>query len=180
METIDCIKTRRSKRKYLDKDVPDSVVNELIDAARQAPFGGPPTKGPQVWEFVVVREQETKNKLALHYEDRQWVAKAPVIIACCADKDRDPDYKNWEVTAAMAIQNLLLAAHDKGLGACYVATFMHHVNHGAERSALRKALALPENVELVAVVTVGYPDPEEEVKGKELRGLEEITHRERF
>jgi len=180
MEAIECIKTRRSRRKYLDKEVPEQLVNELVDAARHAPFGGPPVKGPQVWEFVVVRDQGTKDKLALHYEDRQWAAKAPVLIACCADKNRDPDYKNWEVTVAMAIQNLLLAAHDKGLGACYAATFMHHSEHTAERTALREALALPENIELVAVVTVGYPDPSEEVKGKELRGLDEIMHQEKF
>ncbi|MFC2174894.1 nitroreductase family protein [archaeon] len=180
MEAIECIKSRRSRRKFLDKDIPDSVVDELIDAARHAPFGGPPMKGPQVWEFIVVREQKTKDKLALHYEDRQWVAKAPVLIACCADKNRDPDYKNWEVTVAMAIQNLLLAAHSMGLGACYVATFMHHVNHGAERDALREALALPENIELVAVLTLGYPDPSEELTEKELRGLKEITHKEKF
>ena len=160
--------------------MPDSIIKGVLDAARHAPFGGPPKKGPQVWEFIIVRNAKTKEKLALHYEDRQWVAKAPVIIACCADMSRDPDYKNWTATTSLAIQNILLAAHALGLGACWIATFMHHTGHKEDREKLREVLGLPENVELISIVALGYPDASEELEEKELRGLEEITHHEKY
>ena len=133
METLDCIKKRRSCRKYLDKKVPDEVVLKLIDAARHAPFGGPPIKNCQLWEFVIVKSKETKQKLALNYDDRKFVASAPVVIAVCADKTKDKDYKDYEKTCSLAVQNILLTATDLGLGACYVSSFSHHEKHKEDK-----------------------------------------------
>jgi nitroreductase len=75
METIDCIKSRRSIRKYLDKDVSDKITKKLIDCAGHAPFGGPPKKEPQLWEFIIIKDKTIKEKLALNYEDRQFINK---------------------------------------------------------------------------------------------------------
>lgn len=136
MDTIDCIKTRRSKRKFLDKNVPDGIIRELIDCARHAPFGGPPIKAPQLWEFIIVKDKEIKEKLALRYEDRQYLKQASVVIAVCADKNKDTDYRDWDITASLAIENILLTAHDLGLGACFVTTFTHHKKHKADKKNL--------------------------------------------
>jgi len=176
MKLSDAIKTRRSRRKYLDKEVSDEVVRKLIDSARYAPFGGPLKKSCQVWEFIVVRDKEIKEKLALNYEDRQFVKTAPVVIAVCADKTKDPDYKDWEITTSLAIENMLLTAHDLGLGACYVTTFTHHEKHKEDRKKLMEALNLPENIELIALISVGYPNPSEKIEKKELRDIDEIIH----
>ena len=180
METLDCIKKRRSCRKYLDKKVPDEVVLKLIDAARHAPFGGPLIKNCQLWEFVIVKSKETKQNLALDYDDRKFVASAPVVIAVCADKTKDKDYKDYEKTCSLAVQNILLAATDLGLGACYVSSFSHHEKHKEDKEKLRQALQLPDNIELVCLVAVGYPDSSEEIKGKELRSIGELIHMEKF
>ncbi len=56
METINCIKTRRSKRKFLDKNISDKIIAELIDCARHAPFGGPPKKYCQLLEFIIIKD----------------------------------------------------------------------------------------------------------------------------
>lgn len=176
METIDCIKTRISVRKYLDKEISDETVRQLIGCARHAPFGGGPKKEPQLWEFIIIKDKIIKEKLALEYEDRQFVKQAPLIIAVCADKTKDQKYKNWEITASLATQNLLLASYDLGLGACFVTTFTHHKTHKEERRKLIEALNLPEHIELIALITIGYPDPSEEIEKKELREIDEMTH----
>ncbi len=163
MDTIKCIKTRRSKRKFLDKDISDEFVGELIDCARCAPFGGPPIKAPQLWEFIIVRDKEIKEKLALDYKDRQYIKQAPVIIAVCADKSKDLDYKDYNITASLAIQNILLAAHSLDLGACFVSTF-HHRKHKKDREILIKALGLPKHIELIALIPIGWPDLSEKIE----------------
>ena len=176
METIECIKTRRSRRKFLKKEIPDEIIRELIDCARHAPFGGPPKKEPQLWEFIIVKDKAIKEKLALHYEDRQFVKEAPVVIAVCADKTRDPKYKDWDVTCGLAIENFLLAAHDLGLGACFVTAFTHHEGHKEDRKVLIEILNLPEHIELIALIALGYPDPSEKIEEKELREIDEMIH----
>lgn len=176
METLDCIKSRRSVRKFLDKEVSGEIIKKLIDCARNAPFGGPPKKECQLWEFVIVKDNKIKEKLALKYEDRQFIKKAPVIIAVCTDKTKDPKYMNWDITASLAIENILLASHDFGLGACYVTTFTHHEGHKEDRKTLIQALNLPDNIWLVALIPIGYPDTSEEIKDKELREIDEMAH----
>ena len=178
MRTMKCIKTRRSRRMFLEKPVDDGIVKQLIDAARHAPFGGPPKKTSQPWEFIIIRDPETKQKLALHYKDRQSLNQAPLLIAVCADKTRDPKYKEWDITCGLAIENLLLAAHDLGLGACFVTTFSHHEGHKEDREELINALHLPDHIKLIAIIAVGYPDPNEKIEEKELRDVEEIMHNE--
>lgn len=176
MDTIDCIKTRRSKRKFLDKDISDDLIRKLIDCARHAPFGGPPIKEPQLWEFIIVKKKLIKEKLALSYVDRQYIKQAPVVIAVCADKEKDIDYRDWDITASLAIENILLAAHDLGLGACFVTTFTHHQGHKEDRKKLIEDLNLPEHIELIALIPIGYPDSSEKIIKKELKEIDEIIH----
>jgi nitroreductase len=176
MEIPEVIKTRRSKRKYLDKEVSDKIIRKIIDSARYAPFGGPLKKSCQLWEFIIIKDKKIMEKLALKYEDRQFVKKAPVVIAVCADKTKDPDYKDWEITTSLAIENMLLTAHNLGLGACYVTTFIHHEKHKEDRKKLIEVLNLPENIELIALISIGYPDPSEIIEKKELRNIDEMVH----
>lgn len=176
MEALDCVKSRRSVRKFLDKAVSDEIIRKLIDCARHAPFGGPPEKECQLWEFVIIRDNSVKEKLALEYEDRQFIKKAPVIIAVCADKTKDAKYRNWDITSGLAIENILLAAHDLGLGACFVTTFTHHEGHKDDRKALIEVLNLPGNIEMIALILIGYPDTSEEKPEKELREIDDMIH----
>jgi len=182
MELSDIIKTRRSRRKYLNKKVSDDIITRIIDSARYAPFGGPPKKKCQLWEFIVIRDAVIKEKLALNYEDRQFIKEAPVLIAVCADRTKDPDYKDWDITASLAIENMLLTVHDLGLGACYITTFSHdeRFEHKKERKILIQTLNLPQHIELVALISIGYPDPSEEIKEKELRDIDEMIHHEKY
>ncbi|MBW2996093.1 nitroreductase family protein [Candidatus Woesearchaeota archaeon] len=180
MEIGECIKTRRSVRKFLDKEIPDNIIEKLIDAARHAPFGGPPKKDCQLWEFIIVKSKEIKAKLALDYEDRQFVKQAPVVIVVCADKNKDPKYKNWDISTALAVENIILMSHNLGLGVCYVDTFNHHEGHKEDRKKLIKTLKLPENIELISIIPIGYPDESEQIKDKELREIKEMMHEDSY
>ncbi len=180
MDAIECIKTRRSIRKYTNKKVPDEIVRELIDCAMHAPFGGPPIKAPQLWEFIIIKDKEIKEKLALDYEDRQYIKQAPIVIAVCADKSKDPDYKDWEITASLAVENILLAARALSLGACFVTAFTHHEMHKEDRKILSNTLNLPEHIELIALIPIGYSDASEEIPQKELREIDDVLHLDRW
>ena len=180
METIECIKKRRSTRKFIDKEVFDEIIEKLIDAARHAPFGGPPIKDCQLWEFIIVRDKEIKEKLALNFEDREFMKQAPVIIVVCADRNKDPKYKNWDISAALAVENILLSAHDLGLGACYVDTFNHHDGHKEDRQKLIDVLELPNHIELISTIPLGYPDDSEEKEKKELRDIDKLIHLNKY
>jgi nitroreductase len=173
---FECIKNRRSIRKYKDIDVSDEIILKLIDAARHAPFGGPCKIEPQLWEFIIVRDYAIKKALAHDNKEREFIINAPVIIACCADITKDPNYRDYDITVALAVENLMLAATSLGLGTCYVTCYGNHVAHERERKILRETLKLPDHIRLICLVTVGYPD--ELPPRKPLRDLKDMIHYE--
>lgn len=174
MDVFECIKKRRSIRKYTKKDVSDETILKLLDAARYAPFGGPLKIECQLWEFIIIRDDKIKRALAHDNEERMFVADAPVVIACCADTTKDPNYRDYDITVALAVENLLLAATSLGLGTCYVTCYGNHVAHKRECKLLRDILKLPEHIRLVCLITVGYPDEKPQLKP--LKDLKEMTH----
>jgi len=176
MSVIECIKKRRSIRRYKKRNVSDNIILKLLDAARYAPFGGPCTIEPQLWEFIIIRDPKIKKALAHGNKEREFITTAPVIIACCADTTKDPKYRDYDITVALAVENLMLAATSMGLGTCYITCYGNHIAHERERKILRETLKLPEHIRLVCLVTVGYPD--EIPPPKPLRKLEDMIHYE--
>ena len=81
LTTKDAIEQRRSIRKYKSDPIPDEIVNSLLEAARLAPSGC----NAQPWRFRIVRDMETKRKLARAAYDQPFIADAPVVLVCCAD-----------------------------------------------------------------------------------------------
>jgi len=181
MEVINSLNNRRSRRKYLAKDIPNETINELLKCALNAPYGGKADDPKcQVTEFIVVRDKGIIKKLALHYDCRKFVPEAPVIIACCANKDNDPDYREWIFSTALSIENLLLAAEAKDIGSCILSCFTHHQKHVEDKEVLRKALNVPDHVELVALVTLGYKNESEEIMPKILREFNDVVSYEAY
>lgn len=80
MDLMDVIYKRRSARSFLSDPIPDEVLRDLIEAARHAPSGG----NGQNWCFGIVKEEKTKLELAKAAGNQDWIAAAPVVIACCA------------------------------------------------------------------------------------------------
>ena len=175
METFECIKSRRSVRKYDKKDVPHEIIGQIIFAGTQAPSAG----NIQPWVFIVVKDDDTKKELSTAALRQDHVYKAPVVIAVAADLEKSGDkygergkkFYSIQDTAA-AIENMLLTAHDLGLGTCWVSAF--------EEEKVKDILSMPDRLRPVALITLGYPlSYDKERKPKRLT-FENITYLEKY
>ncbi len=81
LTTKEAIEKRRSIRRFKAEPIPDEHITELLMAARLAPSGS----NAQPWRFKIVKDEETKSRLAHAAHDQLFIAKAPVVIVCCAD-----------------------------------------------------------------------------------------------
>ena len=173
MDVFEAIRGRRSIRAFRETDVPKETVEKLIEAASWAPSAG----NIQPWEFIVVRNPETKRKLAEAALGQSFIEEAPVVIVVCADEERSArGYGTRGKTlyciqdTAAAIQNIHLAAYALGLGTCWVGAF--------REEEARKILEIPDGVRPVAIIPVGYPA--ESPSPRSRRPLKQIIHYEKF
>lgn len=174
METINCIKTRRSKRLFLKREVPEKIINEIIECAITAPS----SMDCQPWHFVVVKDGEKQERLAkLKSEDnQQHVLTAPVTIVVCVDTEKSSSrYIEDGVTAT---QNILLAAHDLGIGSVYI-TGCNPLKPEVTRE-VQEVLSLPEKIMPITILPIGYPDPSEEIEKKSLLKPEDVIHYDKW
>ena len=161
MDLYEVVRTRRSVRRYRPDPIAPEVLNRVLEAARIAPSGS----NRQPTRLIVVKDQETRAKLASLCHDQAFVATAPVVIAACG---RDIKYNRGEwmerysmiVDVAIAVDHLTLAARAEGLGTCWIGSF-----NGPD---LKQFLKLPEDVDVVALTPLGYPegDPFGEPEGR--------------
>jgi nitroreductase len=175
-DIISLIMNRRSHRRYLNKDIPDDIIKNIINCGRNAPFGGKPNPNCQVTEYIVIKDEEIKEKLSLNYEDRQFIKNAPIIIAILANKDNDPKYEEFILSSTLSIENMIIAAESFGIGTCVLSCFLNYKKHEEDKKISREILKLPDNIELVALLALGYKDDSENIPNKELRAYNEIVH----
>jgi nitroreductase len=149
VELMEALRTRRSVRRWTSNPIPDVKLKELIEAAAKAPSGG----NTQPWAFVVIREQGRLKRLRAAAPG--IAGRAAAIVLICLDKQRaneEPgtaEYDMVHMTLGAAMQNLLLAAHDQGLGACAIGSFHH--------ASLASIVSLPPYLEVKLLVALGYP-----------------------
>lgn len=151
MSLLEIIKKRRSVRKFQRKEIARDVVDELIEALIWAPSAG----NLQSRKFYAISSPEVKENLARAAWGQGFIAEAPLVIVACADMrisayygSRGTDLYALQDVAA-SIQNLLLLAHEHGLGAVWVGAF--------DEGGVAEALRLPKHLRPVAIVPVGYP-----------------------
>lgn len=149
MEFYDVIKTRRSIRKYSGRDIPLDVLKRVLDAARIAPSGN----NRQPWSFIIVKDPEKKKKIAEASYGQSFIAEAPVVVVCCAQRYPN-SYEPWKddcylADVIIAIDYLILAARNEGLGTCWIGAI-----HDKEA---KKILNIPDEIDVVMVVPIGYP-----------------------
>jgi len=174
METIECINTRRSKRLFLNKEVSESIIKKLLICAINAPS----SKDCQPWHFIVVKNKDSKIKLAkLKEEDnQQHILTAPITIVVCVDINKSPS--RWIEDCVTATENILLATHDLGLGAVYVTGFKASKSEVAEE--VRNILNLPKNIMPITILPIGYQDPFEKLDKKEPVNVEKVIHYDKW
>lgn len=143
---LDLIKKRRSIRQYTDEPVSDAEVKVLLEAAMAAPSAN----DLRPWEFVVVREQGLRQRLAETHPWSQMCADAPVVFVVCGDERRSD---HWVEDTSAATENLLLAAVGLDLGAVWVAVYPR----SRREVYVRSVLGIPQALSVLCLVPVGHP-----------------------
>ena len=169
MEFSDLIQQRYSTRAYKSLPVPEDALQRVLEAARMAPTAA----NRQPFQLVVVHTAGREAELARIYGNA-WFTQAPIVICACsmpgqAWKRRDG--KNYaDVDVAIAMDHLILAAANEGLGTCWIGAF--------DPAAAREVLGLPEDVEPVVFTPLGYPADQRQAKRR--RPLDALVHYERW
>ena len=149
MDTLEAIHTRRSIREYQHKPVAPELVEEIISAAMMAPSAG----NARPWQFIVIDDHQVLARIPEIHPHGAMAADAPLAIVICGDMKLEKYPGNWIADCSAATQNLLLAAHARGLGTVW--TGLYPENDRLEN--FRQLLGLPEYVVPLVLVPVGYP-----------------------
>lgn len=163
-ETLKIMAAHRSIRKYKNEAVPDKLLSEIINSARQAPT----SSNLQAYSIIVVKDQAKKAELVKLCGDQVWVARCPVFLVICPDLNRltkvakrqgyKPNMHYIEmfivatVDAALVAENILLAAESCGLGGVMIGGIRNHPDKVSD------LLELPEKVYPLMGICLGYPD----------------------
>jgi nitroreductase len=151
MNVMEAIITRKSVRAYLPTPVKDEKLNAILEAARLAPSAA----NRQEWRFVIVRERETRKKLAAAAGGQEFVGDAPVIIVACAETDGHVmrcGQLSYPIDVAIALDHMSLAAVELGLGTCWIGLF--------DEKKVKEILHIPDAIRVVELIPLGYPsDP---------------------
>lgn len=181
---LDILNNRKTIRKYLNKNIDDSLLNELLNSACRTSTTG----NMQVYSIVVTKDDTLKEELSPCHFNQPMIKEAPVVLTFCADYNRfnlwckqnnaEPGYDNFlsfmtgAVDALIAAQTFCVAAEAKGLGICYLGT----TTYTADK--IIDILNLPKGVIPLTTITLGWPD-EDPVQVERLP-LEAIVHKEKY
>ena len=164
MEFFELIQKRYSVRAYKSTPVEKEKLQKVLEAALLAPTAA----NKQAFEFIVIPTRGREAELRRIY-GREWFTQAPLVVCACARTSEAwtrRDGKNYaEVDTTIAMDHLILAAADLGLGTCWIAAF--------DPAAAREILGLPAQVEPVAFTPLGYPA--DEWKPKKRKSLADLV-----
>ncbi len=169
MNFSELINKRYSVRAYKTDPVEAEKLEQVLNASRLAPTAA----NRQPIQFIVIHTAGREGELKRIYR-KDWLSQAPVVICVCSISSQAwsrMDNKNYnQVDAAIAMDHLILAATDLGLGTCWIAAF--------DPAAAREILNLPEEVEPVAFTPLGYPADQPGKKNR--KDLSELVRYERW
>ena len=167
MDFAALIRNRYSVRAYKPDAVEEDKLQQVLEAARLAPTAA----NRQPFQIVVIHTAGREAALRRIY-DRDWFVQAPLVVCACGIPAQNwvrRDGKNYnDVDVTIAMDHLILAATDLGLGTCWIAAF--------DPAAAREVLGLPEGVEPVAFTPLGYPA--DELRPKVRKALSELVRYE--
>ena len=169
MSVYETIKNRGSIRRYKAKPIPDADLETVLDSARLAQSAA----NRQPWQFIVVGDEANKRTLVSVAGHQRFVGEAAAVVVCIADPDAGAGvgpFKGFLVDLAIAIENMVLTAWELGIGSCWIGAY--------NEDGLKQLLGIPDNLRVVSLLTLGYPD--EQPRPKRRKALQEIVHRERY
>ena len=165
MSLIDLILSRRSIRNYENKNIPEELLQQILEAGRQAPSAA----NRQPIRFVVVTNQDILTKLCDTFITR-FVKAAPVAIAGCADVKSLLTGKWAVVDTTIAMQNMVIAAWALEIGSCWIGA--------CNEEKVKKLLKIPDKWKFVGLLTLGYPA--EQPKPRKKKQFEELFNFNNF
>lgn len=163
MEVFRVISERRSIRKYRRERIPRDILSRILETGRLAPS----SRNLQPWYFIVVEDEEIKNKLVEACDWQRFVGEAGAVIVVLGDPSISPRFNQDPFIAASF---MTLEACEEGLGVCWVGRF--------EEEKIKQLLKVPEKLKVIILLTIGYPDEMPEPKPRKPR--EEIFFLNKF
>jgi nitroreductase len=151
MDILQTVKERRSIRDFQKKDLPEEVIDKLVEALLWAPSAG----NLQARKFYFVKDTRLRRELASAAMGQSSISGAPLVIVGCTDNSISNRYGERGMTlysiqdVAASIMGMMLVAHENDLGTVWVGAF--------REVEVSRVLDLPENLRPVAIVPVGYP-----------------------
>ncbi len=169
MDIFQVFRDRRSIRKYKDTPIKRETIEQVLDAARLAPSW----KNLQCWRFLVLTDADKRAKLLDAFPDdnpgKKALVSAPVVIVVCgnpSESDVENGIPYFVADVSIAFEHLCLAAHALGLGTCWMGWY--------DETRIRQSLGIPDNIRVVGVTPLGYPD--QEPKARPRKHLAEIAY----
>ncbi len=157
MDLYEAIKKRYACRSYAPQPVEKDKLDRIIEAARLAPSA----KNLQDWRFVIVTDEKIRKEVAMAANEQMFIAAAPAIIVGCSNSD----YKMRcglpiaSIDVAIAMEHIALAATAEGLASCWIGSFYPE--------KLKPILGIPDRVEVIEIMPVGYPADKETHRPRE-------------
>ncbi len=171
MNVEEAILIRRSVRSYQDKKIPRSKLQDILDKVRMAPSAN----NRQEWKFVIVDDENKKEKLCERAINQSFVKEASAVIA---GVNTETDYvmscgtPAGIVDLSIALDHLTLKAAEEGLGTCWIGSF--------EQGEVKKMLEIPNQHNVVTLMTIGYPKRDLKKSQKNRKTIEEVSSYNNF
>jgi nitroreductase len=169
MDAFEAILTRRSIRKYKKIVITDEILENLLQAGFSAPSAG----NQQPWHFVLLDDRKILNVIHTFHPSAKMLTDADKAILVCGDLHLEKFKGYWMIDCAAATENILLAAHSLGLGACWLGMYPRE----GRIAGMRKLLQLPSHIIPFALVSLGYPA---EIKSREERYNKSRIHQNKW
>lgn len=177
MELLECVHRAKATRSFRNQPVSEADIRFLVDVARKAGSG----KNRQPWSFIAVREETRRETLSSFGDYATPLREAPVGVVVLKDvrSGADPDLNFNDFDCGRAVQNMVLAATERGLGIVPQSI--------RDRTAAAELLSIPDDKEVFIAVAVGWPEDEadETIEGRDRdevlmangrRPLDEVLH----
>jgi len=144
LSAIDVILSRRSIRHYERKEIPNEILNRILEAGRQAPSAA----NRQPFHLIVVTDDNIKKELSKGFFNR-FIRDSPLTIVGCANTGDRLTGKWSIVDTTIALQNMVIAAWTMGIGSCWIGDF--------KEEKVKELLQIPQKWKVVALIPFGYP-----------------------
>ena len=167
MDSLKLLKSRRSIRKYKNTPVEEEKIQKCLEAAQWAPSAS----NKQPWEFMIVTNDEIRQKFGQIHPYGKFLAESPVVFIPLTNPSIHADYHQSDTS--LATLQFMIQAHSLGLGTCWAGV----INRPDLERKIKEMLNIPNPLRVLALVAVGYPDHQRESKRK---SLESLIHYEEY